>query len=105
MIHKKCYHRVLETYEKNTKEHIDEFLNSIAIQPLVMVPLIAFRNPNLKTTNRYYDTPFINEMLSIFHSWYRQPLLMRLFQYYAIYSTKILFIILCIILIYIQCLL
>ena len=101
IIHKRFYERVLETYQKHTSEHIDDFMNSIAHQPFVLVPFVGYRNPYLNTTNRYFDTPWINDLLSRFHTCYRQPPIMRLLQSCAAHATELLFLVCCLTCIYV----
>ena len=94
MIHKQLYQKILSCYkdyiQPNDIQHIDDVINLLAQKPYVSVPLLFYRDFQLKTTNLYYSNTIVNDLLGYFHSFYRHPLLITFMQKCAVYWKCIL---------------
>lgn len=102
MIHRNLYQKILSSYKRhiqpNNIEHIDVVINLLAKKPYVSVPLLFYRDYQIKSTNLYFSNPTYNELLSNFHYYYRHPNIIYFLQKWAIYGKLIIFI-LCILLV------
>lgn len=97
MIHKQLYQKILSCYknyiQSNDIQHIDDVINFLALKPYVSVPLLFYRDYQLKTTNLYYSNSLCNDLLSYFHYYYRQSTFINFLQKCAIYGKYIILVI------------
>jgi GR25 family glycosyltransferase involved in LPS biosynthesis len=89
LIHKRLYQPILSCYKKysqpNDITHIDTVINVLAKKSYVAVPLLFYRDYQLKTTNLYTSYPLVNNALSVLHYYCRQPYIINFLQKCAIY--------------------
>lgn len=89
MIHKQLYQKMLLYYKNYIKpndiQHIDYVINLLAKKPYVSVPLLFYRDYQLKTNNLYSSCVLFNNVLSFVHYYYRQPYFINFLQKCAVY--------------------
>jgi hypothetical protein len=102
MIHKNLYKKMLSLHKKYIQpdqvEHIDNVINWLAKKPYVSVPLLFYRDYQIKSTNLYSSNPTLNAWISYWHYYYRHPTVIYYLQIWAIYAKFIIFI-LCLVLV------